>query len=106
MIFNVAEDLLRSAAQNSRLSLPRTQAGWLLIGAVSTLGHAVVRGQGTAGVGRVRGQVTVTSEIELPLLGVLPGCFLGLTGGIVGTLNGISTRYQKLTVREVLWRSF
>ncbi|XP_043232384.1 HEAT repeat-containing protein 5B-like isoform X2 [Amphibalanus amphitrite] len=44
VIFNVAEDLLRSAAQNSRLSLPRTQAGWLLIGAVSTLGHPVVRG--------------------------------------------------------------
>ncbi|XP_037078584.1 HEAT repeat-containing protein 5B-like [Pollicipes pollicipes] len=44
VIFNVAEDLLRSASQNSRLSLPRTQAGWLLIGAVSTLGHPVVRG--------------------------------------------------------------
>ena len=55
VIFNVAEDLLRSAAQNSRLSLPRTQAGWLLIGAVSTLGHAVVRGQVTAGKGHRAG---------------------------------------------------
>lgn len=38
MIFNVAEDLLRSASQNSRLSLQRTQAGWLMIGSVMTLG--------------------------------------------------------------------
>uniref|UniRef100_A0AAX7UVX2 HEAT repeat-containing protein 5A n=1 Tax=Astatotilapia calliptera TaxID=8154 RepID=A0AAX7UVX2_ASTCA len=28
----IAEDLLRTAAQNSRLSLQRTQAGWLLLG--------------------------------------------------------------------------
>lgn len=38
MIFNTAEELLRSASQNSRLSLNRTQAGWLLIGAIMTLG--------------------------------------------------------------------
>lgn len=38
IIFNTAEDLLRSASQNSRLSLSRTQAGWLLIGGVMTLG--------------------------------------------------------------------
>lgn len=44
LIFNIAEDLLRSASQNSRLSLQRTQAGWLLIGAVITLGPPVVRG--------------------------------------------------------------
>lgn len=44
MIFNIAEDLLRSASQNSRLSLPRTQAGWLLVGSVMTLGTPVVRG--------------------------------------------------------------
>lgn len=44
MVFNVAEDLLRCASQNSRLSLQRTQAGWLLIGAVLTLGPSVVRG--------------------------------------------------------------
>lgn len=43
MIFNLAEDLLRSASQNSRLSLQRTQAGWLMMGAVMTLGPPVVR---------------------------------------------------------------
>ena len=37
-IFNVAEDLLRTATQNSRLSLQRTQSGWLLLGALMTLG--------------------------------------------------------------------
>ncbi|XP_075228223.1 HEAT repeat-containing protein 5B isoform X2 [Lycorma delicatula] len=44
VIFNTAEELLRSASQNSRLSLNRTQAGWLLIGAIMTLGVPVVRG--------------------------------------------------------------
>lgn len=44
VIFNTAEELLRSASQNSRLSLNRTQAGWLLIGAIMTLGIPVVRG--------------------------------------------------------------
>lgn len=44
VIFNTAEELLRSASQNSRLSLNRTQAGWLLIGAIMTLGVSVVRG--------------------------------------------------------------
>ncbi|XP_050428188.1 HEAT repeat-containing protein 5B isoform X2 [Adelges cooleyi] len=44
IIFNIAEDLLRSASQNSRLSLSRTQAGWLLIGGVMSLGVSVVRG--------------------------------------------------------------
>lgn len=43
IIFNTAEELLRSANQNSRLSLHRTQAGWLLIGAIMTLGVPVVR---------------------------------------------------------------
>lgn len=43
IIFNTAEELLRSANQNSRLSLHRTQAGWLLIGAIITLGVPVVR---------------------------------------------------------------
>ncbi|TRY62952.1 hypothetical protein TCAL_15248 [Tigriopus californicus] len=43
--FNVGEDLLRSASQNSRLSKERTQAGWLLIGSVMTLGPAVVKGE-------------------------------------------------------------
>uniref|UniRef100_H0VKU8 HEAT repeat containing 5B n=1 Tax=Cavia porcellus TaxID=10141 RepID=H0VKU8_CAVPO len=41
--FSIAEDLLRTAAQNSRLSLQRTQAGWLLLGALMTLGPSVVR---------------------------------------------------------------
>ncbi|KAK9498320.1 hypothetical protein O3M35_002979 [Rhynocoris fuscipes] len=44
IIFNTAEELLRSASQNSRLSLNRTQAGWLLIGAIMTLGVPVVKG--------------------------------------------------------------
>ncbi|XP_060537015.1 HEAT repeat-containing protein 5B isoform X2 [Cylas formicarius] len=44
IIFNTAEELLRSASQNSRLSLNRTNAGWLLIGAIMRLGVPVVRG--------------------------------------------------------------
>lgn len=40
VIFNTAEELLRSASQNSRLSLNRTHAGWLLIGAIMTLGES------------------------------------------------------------------
>jgi hypothetical protein len=44
MIFNTAEELLRTASQNSRLSLNRTQAGWLLIGAIMALGDPVVKG--------------------------------------------------------------
>lgn len=44
IIFNTAEELLRCASQNSRLSLNRTHAGWLLIGAIMTLGIPVVRG--------------------------------------------------------------
>uniref|UniRef100_A0A674IKS9 HEAT repeat-containing protein 5B n=1 Tax=Terrapene triunguis TaxID=2587831 RepID=A0A674IKS9_9SAUR len=42
-VISIAEDLLRTAAQNSRLSLQRTQAGWLLLGALMTLGPSVVR---------------------------------------------------------------
>lgn len=38
MVVSIAEDLLRTASQNSRLSLQRTQAGWLLLGALMTLG--------------------------------------------------------------------
>jgi hypothetical protein len=44
IIFNTAEELLRTASQNSRLSLNRTQSGWLLIGAIMTLGNPVVKG--------------------------------------------------------------
>ncbi|NXA31663.1 HTR5A protein, partial [Eudromia elegans] len=43
VIMTVAEDLLCSASQNSRISLQRTQAGWLLIAALMTLGPAVVQ---------------------------------------------------------------
>lgn len=43
LVVSIAEDLLRTAAQNSRLSLQRTQAGWLLLGALMTLGPALVR---------------------------------------------------------------
>ncbi|XP_039260448.2 HEAT repeat-containing protein 5B-like [Styela clava] len=43
VIFAVAEELLRSAAQNTTLTLFRTQAGWLLAGALMTLGPAIVR---------------------------------------------------------------
>lgn len=43
IVFNTAEELLRSASQNSRMSLHRTQAGWLLIGAIMTLGSPVVK---------------------------------------------------------------
>ncbi|XP_071602286.1 HEAT repeat-containing protein 5A isoform X4 [Heliangelus exortis] len=43
VIMTVAEDLLCSASQNSRLSLQRTQAGWLLIAALMTLGPAAVQ---------------------------------------------------------------
>uniref|UniRef100_A0A8B9FQ27 HEAT repeat-containing protein 5A n=1 Tax=Amazona collaria TaxID=241587 RepID=A0A8B9FQ27_9PSIT len=43
VIMTVAEDLLCSASQNSRISLQRTQAGWLLIAALMRLGPAVVQ---------------------------------------------------------------
>ncbi|KFQ33845.1 HEAT repeat-containing protein 5A, partial [Merops nubicus] len=43
VIMAVAEDLLCSASQSSRISLQRTQAGWLLIAALMTLGPAVVQ---------------------------------------------------------------
>ncbi|XP_030575487.1 HEAT repeat-containing protein 5A isoform X2 [Archocentrus centrarchus] len=42
MVMDLAEDLLRSASQNSRISLQRTQAGWLLVSSLITLGPAVV----------------------------------------------------------------
>ncbi|XP_078516049.1 HEAT repeat-containing protein 5B [Lissotriton helveticus] len=43
VLVSIAEDLLRTALQNSRMSLQRTQAGWLLLGALMTLGPSVVR---------------------------------------------------------------
>ncbi|XP_038637209.1 HEAT repeat-containing protein 5A isoform X2 [Scyliorhinus canicula] len=42
LIMTQAEDFLRTAIQNSRLSIQRTQAGWLLFSALMTLGPAVV----------------------------------------------------------------
>lgn len=39
LVLDVAEELLRSAAQNSRLSLQRTRTGWLIISALITLGN-------------------------------------------------------------------
>ncbi|XP_016283020.2 HEAT repeat-containing protein 5A isoform X2 [Monodelphis domestica] len=42
IIVMLAEDLLCSAAQNSRLSLQRTQAGWLLMAALMTLGSSFI----------------------------------------------------------------
>ncbi|XP_052754160.1 HEAT repeat-containing protein 5B isoform X2 [Galleria mellonella] len=44
VVFNAAEQLLRSAGQSSRLTAARTNAGWLLVGAICTLGVPVVRG--------------------------------------------------------------
>uniref|UniRef100_A0A8C3UDU7 HEAT repeat-containing protein 5A n=1 Tax=Catharus ustulatus TaxID=91951 RepID=A0A8C3UDU7_CATUS len=43
VIMTVAEELLCSASQNSRISLQRMQAGWLLIAALMTLGPAAVQ---------------------------------------------------------------
>ncbi|XP_071971491.1 HEAT repeat-containing protein 5A isoform X1 [Engystomops pustulosus] len=43
VIMSLAEDLLCSANQNSRLSLPRVQAGWILISSLMTMGPAMVR---------------------------------------------------------------
>uniref|UniRef100_A0A8P4G3W7 HEAT repeat-containing protein 5A n=1 Tax=Dicentrarchus labrax TaxID=13489 RepID=A0A8P4G3W7_DICLA len=42
VVLALAEDLLRSASQNSRISLQRTRAGWLLVSSLVTLGPAVV----------------------------------------------------------------
>ncbi|GAA48430.1 HEAT repeat-containing protein 5A [Clonorchis sinensis] len=42
-VFSLAEELLRAANQNSRLTLPRTQAGWMMLAAYMTLGPDLVR---------------------------------------------------------------
>ena len=39
MVFNIAEAVLRAVGQNSRLSISRTQAGWLMMGALMTMGE-------------------------------------------------------------------
>ncbi|OON22439.1 hypothetical protein X801_01665 [Opisthorchis viverrini] len=43
MVFSLAEELLRAANQNSRLTLPRTQAGWMMLAAYMTLGPDLVK---------------------------------------------------------------
>ncbi|ODM96075.1 HEAT repeat-containing protein 5B [Orchesella cincta] len=43
IVFNTAEELLRTASQSSRLSIQRSAAGWLMIGAIMTLGNSVVK---------------------------------------------------------------
>ncbi|KAL5963194.1 HEAT repeat-containing protein 5B [Taenia solium] len=42
-VFSLAEDLLRIANQNSRLTMARTQAGWYLLGSCMALGPTAVR---------------------------------------------------------------
>uniref|UniRef100_A0A4W4DTG3 HEAT repeat-containing protein 5A n=1 Tax=Electrophorus electricus TaxID=8005 RepID=A0A4W4DTG3_ELEEL len=42
VVMGLAEDLLRSAAQNSRISIQRAHGGWLLLSALITLGPTVV----------------------------------------------------------------
>lgn len=41
VVMSLAEDLLRSAAQNSKISIQRTQGGWQLLSALNTLGNHV-----------------------------------------------------------------
>lgn len=41
VVMGLAEDLLRSATQNSRISIQRTQAGWLLLSSLNTLGMSI-----------------------------------------------------------------
>lgn len=43
VVMGLAEDLLRSASQNSKISIQRTQGGWLLLSALNTLGPIVVK---------------------------------------------------------------
>ncbi|CAL8143424.1 unnamed protein product [Orchesella dallaii] len=43
IVFNTAEELLRTASQSSRLSIQRSAAGWLMIGSIMTLGNSVVK---------------------------------------------------------------
>lgn len=71
--FNVGEDLLRSASQNSRLSKERTQAGWLLIGSVMTLGPAVVKGKKAT---LKSSRFFFTHAIDFILAGLLPRMML------------------------------
>ena len=38
-VFNVADELLKTATQNPRLALHKAKAGWILLGALMTLGN-------------------------------------------------------------------
>ncbi|XP_015763644.1 PREDICTED: HEAT repeat-containing protein 5B-like isoform X1 [Acropora digitifera] len=42
-VFHVADELLKSAAQNPRLALHKAKAGWTLLGSLMTLGPSVVK---------------------------------------------------------------
>ncbi len=42
-VFNAAEELLRTATQTTRLATVKTQAGWILLASVMSLGPAVVK---------------------------------------------------------------
>lgn len=42
-MFGVAEELLRTANKNGRIALSKTQAGWILLGSLMTLGPSVIR---------------------------------------------------------------
>ena len=73
-IFNVGEELLRTASQNSRVSRERTQAGWLLIGAVMALGPAVVKGE-RANVEALSTQFSISMSCR-SISGLLPRMML------------------------------
>ena len=42
VVFNVANELLKTANQNPRLALHKAKAGWILLGALMTLGEKSV----------------------------------------------------------------
>ena len=42
VVFNVANELLKTANQNPRLALHKAKAGWILLGALMTLGEKFV----------------------------------------------------------------
>jgi len=42
-VFNVADELLKTATQNPRLALHKAKAGWILLGALMTLGKCIMK---------------------------------------------------------------
>ena len=42
-VFNVADELLKTATQNPRLALHKAKAGWILLGALMTLGKCMMK---------------------------------------------------------------